>query len=184
MNALSLGRRLSVLLLAGAALSGTAHAATDGSLGTSSTGDVTINASVTAQVRISGLNDVNFLNANPEVDASNAQNVCVWSNSANRRYNITASGSGTSGAFTIASGALTPIAYSVQWDDASGASTGDALTPGTALASQTSVATRSLCEDVSAESASLIVGITAANLQAMQGGASYTGLLTLTVAPE
>jgi hypothetical protein len=184
MNLSSLGRRLSVILLAGAALGGTAEAATQGNLGATSTGTVVINASVPQQVRISGLADVNFVNADPTVDAANAQNVCVWSNNANRRYNITASGSGTAGAFTIGSGALPAIPYSVQWDDVSGATTGTALATGAALGAQTSVATKSNCSDVPGESASLIVRIASADLQDMQASAAYTGTLTLTVAPE
>ncbi|HVF83063.1 MAG TPA: hypothetical protein VM913_02685 [Sphingomicrobium sp.] len=184
MNVSTLGRHLSVLLLASAALSGTAHAAGQGNLGATSTGTVTINASVPQQVRISGLSDVNFINADPNLEAANAQNVCVWSNNANRRYNIVASGSGTSGAFTIGSGTLPAIPYSVEWDDVSGATTGTALATGAALGGQTSAATKSLCQDLTAESASLIVRIASADLQDMQASAAYTGTLTLTVAPE
>jgi hypothetical protein len=184
MTILSLGRRLSVLLLAGAALGGTAEAATQGNLGGTSTGTVVINASVPQQVRISGLDDVNFINTDPNVDAANAQNVCVWSNNANRRYRVTASGSGTSGAFTIGSTGLAPIPYSVQWDDVSGAIVGNTLATGTALGAQTSAATKSNCSDLPGESASLIVRIASADLQDMQASAAYTGTLTLTVAPE
>ncbi|MFX5005275.1 hypothetical protein ABTC25_18665, partial [Acinetobacter baumannii] len=85
-----------------------------------------------------------------------AQNVCVWSNNANRRYNNTASGSGSSGAFTIGSTGLPAIPYSVQWDDVSGATTGTTLVSGTALGAQTSAATKSNCSDLPGESASLI----------------------------
>lgn len=181
----SLGRRLSVALLTGGLLSGTADAATQGSLGATSTGTVVINASVPQQVRISNLADVNFTNANPAVNASSAQNVCVWSNNANRRYRVTATGSGTASAFTIASGALPAIPYSVSWNNTSGATTGTALTSGTPLAAQTSVATKSNCSDQTGNaSATLFVQIAAADLQDMQATASYTGTLTLLVAPD
>jgi hypothetical protein len=185
MNVSTLGRRLSVLFLAGAALSGTAQAATQGNLGATSTGTVVINASVPAQVRISNLSDVNFTNANPAVDATNAQNVCVWSNNANRRYNIVASGSGASSAFTVSSGTLVPIPYSVAWKDTAAATTGTALVKSAALGSQTSVATKSNCSDqTGSASATLFVQIASADLQDMQATAAYTGTLTLTVAPE
>ena len=184
MNVSSLGRRLSVLLLAGAALSGTAQAATQGNLGATSTGSVTINANVPSQVRISGLEDVNFLNADPNVDAQNAQNVCVWSNTSTRGYRVTASGSGTSSALTITNG-TNAIPYSVQWDDVASVTTGTGLATGVALTGQTSAATKSNCSG-SGETASLIVRIASADLQDMTAGPanSYTGLLTLTVAPE
>lgn len=184
MTSFVFGRRLAAVLLAGAGLAGTAQAATQGNLGATSTGTVVINASVPAQVRISGLEDVNFTAVDPTNDVAAAQNVCVWSNNANKRYRITASGSGASSAFTLGSGALPAIPYSVQWDDVSGATSGDALATGTALGSQTSVATNPSCTGLSNESASLIVRMAAADLQAMQAQTSYTGTLTLTVAPE
>ena len=184
MKLISLGRRTSVLLLAGVAFSGTANAADQGTLGATSTGKVVITASVPQQVRISGLSDVNFNNQDPTALATNAQDVCVWSNSATRGYNIVASGSGTSNAFTIKSGTLPVIPYTVQWDDVSGAKSGNALTTGVGLYSQTSNATKSDCSGLSGESASLIVEIAATDLQDMQATASYTGTLTLTVAPE
>ena len=51
----------------------TAQAATQGSLGSTSTGSVSISASVPSRVRISGLSDVALTNVDPSVDASNAQ---------------------------------------------------------------------------------------------------------------
>ena len=68
----------------------------------------------------------------PGIAAASAQNVCVWSNTATRGYNITASGSGAGNAFTLANAALT-IPYAVEWSDTSGAASGTALTSGTAL---------------------------------------------------
>jgi hypothetical protein len=177
------GRRLSAFAFLALAAGGSAQAATDGTLGATSTGSVVINATVPSSVRISGLDDVNFSNQDPAVAASNAQNVCVWSNTATRGYRITASGNGAASAFTLQSGALAPVPYSVQWDDVSGQTSGSALTATTALTGQTSAATSSNCSSGS-ESASLIVGITTANLQTMQSGATYTGTLTLLVAPE
>ena len=182
MNALTLGRRLSVLLLAGATLSGTAQAATQGSLGATSTGSIAINASVTKQVRISGLEDVSFLNADPEVDASNAQNVCVWSNGVNKRYSIVASGSGTSGAYTLA-GASTTVPYAVKWHDTATTASATTLASGVARPAQNGNVNSTTCANTG-ENASLVVEIAAADLQTMQGGDTYTGTLSLTVSPE
>jgi hypothetical protein len=160
-----------------------ADAATQGSLGSTSTGSVSVSVSVPNRVQLSGLTDVAFLNQDPSVAASNAQNVCVWSNTSTRGYNIDATGSGAAGAFTLASGALT-VPYTVEWSSSSGASSGTPLTSGTALTGLTSTATNASCSAGPASSASLIVGISTANLQTMQASTTYTGTLTLVVAPE
>lgn len=160
-----------------------AEAATQGNLGSTSTGSVSISASVPTRVRISGLNDVALTNADPSVDASNAQNVCVWSNTSTRGYNITATGSGAGSAFTLASASLT-VPYSVEWSASSGQSAGTALAPGAVLTGLTSNATNANCASGPSASASLIVRVAAADLQSMQAATSYTGTLTLVVAPE
>ena len=166
------------------AAAGTANAApVQGTLGATSSGSVTVSASVPNRVQISKLSDVSFTNQDPSTAASSSQNICVWSNTPTKGYNIKASGSGASSAFTLANAALT-VPYSVEWSSSSGATSGTALTAATALTGQTSTATSPDCSSGAATSASVIVKISAANLQSMQGGVSYTGSLTLLVAPE
>ena len=162
---------------------GTASASTQGSLGSTSTGSVSISASIPSRVRISGLSDVAFTNVDPTVDASNAQNVCVWSNTGTHGYQLTASGSGAGSAFTLANASLT-VPYTVEWSATSGQTSGTALTAGSALTGLTSAATNSNCASGPAASASLIVKIGSADLQTMDAATSYTGTLTLLVAPE
>jgi hypothetical protein len=162
---------------------GTAFAATQGTLGATSTGSISIGASIPNRVQISKLTDVSFTNQDPSVNASNAQSVCVWSNTSTKGYNVTATGSGTASAFTLANGALT-VPYSVEWAGSSAQSSGSALTAGTALTGLTSTATNMNCASGPATSASLIVKISSANLQTMQAATTYTGTLTLVVAPE
>ena len=169
--------------LAALSAGGTAQASTQGSLGTTSTGSVSISASVPSRVRISGLSDVAFTNVDPSADVSNAQNVCVWSNTSTQGYRLTASGSGASNAFTLANSALT-VPYTVEWNGSSGQTSGTALTTGSALTGLTSSATNSNCASGPSASASLIVKIGAASLQTMNASTSYTGTLTLLVAPE
>ena len=161
-----------------------ASAANQGSLGANSTGSVTIQASVPARVRISGLNDISFINADPAAEARNSQSVCVWSNTATRGYNITASGSGASGAFTLASATLPVVPYTVEWNTTTGQTSGTALTAGTALTGRTSTATSSNCSSGPSASASLVVAVSSTALQGMTAGATYNGTLTLVVAPE
>jgi hypothetical protein len=161
-----------------------ARAATQGSQGSTSTGSITITASVPARAQITNLTDVTFSPTDLTVAASNAQNVCVWSNTATKQYTVTASGSGTASAFTLASGVLTPVPYTVQWNQTSGQTSGTGLTTGTASSAYTSTATTPTCASGPSTTASLIVTISATNLQAMQASASYTGTLTLLITPQ
>lgn len=161
-----------------------AFASTQGSLGTTSTGSVVINASVPGRVRISGLSDVTFTNVDPTVAASDAQSVCVWSNTATRGYSITATGSGAASAFTLSSGALPTVPYTVEWAPTSGQTSGTGLSAGAALTGQTSTAINPDCSAGPSASASLVVSIGSPTLQGMTGGVTYNGTLTLVVAPE
>jgi hypothetical protein len=175
--------RLSALCVAAILANGAADAATSGSLGATSTGSVSIGASVPNRVQISGLSNVDFTNQDPAVAAVSAQNVCVWSNTSTKGYNVTASGSGTASAFTLANGAAT-VPYSVEWSQTSGQSAGTSLGVGTALTGQKSTATNALCASGPSSTASLIVRMSTASLQSMPALTVYTGTLTLVVAPE
>lgn len=177
-----------LLLLAGAALAcgvtaGPANAAIDGTLGATSTGDITITASIANRARISGLADVTFANQDPATAASNAQDVCVWSNTASGGYTITATGSGTGSAFTLSNGSGT-VPYSVEWAATSGQTSGAALTAGSASASLTSAATSQDCSSGPVASASLVVNMATSDLGTMTAGSNYTGTLTLLVTPQ
>jgi hypothetical protein len=164
---------------------GSSHAATQGNSGATSTGSITINASVASRVKISKLTDVTFSSVDVTAAVSDAQNVCVWSNTATKGYNITATGNGTGSAFTLDGGAGTsPMTYTVQWNQNSGQTSGTGLTSGTPLAGQKSTATQQNCSSGPATSASLIVGITATELANAVSSTTYTGVLTLVVAPE
>ena len=174
------------LLLAGAVAallaSAPAGAATQGLLGATSTGTVTITASVANRVQITGLSDVAFTAVDPGTAASVPQNNCVWSNTLNKGYSIVATGSGATNAFTLANGSLT-VPYTVQWSASSGAATGAAMTSGTALTGLNSTAITPTCSIAPATTSSLIIAISAANLQSMTSATTYTGTLTLVVSP-
>jgi hypothetical protein len=176
-------RRLSAACLMGLMGHGTALAATQGTLGSTSTGSISIGASVPNRVQLSGLTDVAFTNQDPASPASNAQNVCVYSNTSTKGYNVTASGSGSASAFTLSNGAAT-VPYSVEWAGTSSQSSGTSLTSGTALTGLTSTATNPTCSAGPSSTASLVVKITSASLQGMQAATTYTGTLSLVVAPE
>jgi hypothetical protein len=160
-----------------------ATAASQGSLGATSTGSISITASVPNRARISGLTDVSFLNQDPATAASNAQNVCVWSNTATKAYTITATGSGTASAYTLSNGGGT-VPYTVEWAATSGQTSGTALTTGTASSSLTTGAVNQSCSSAPLATASLIVKMATADLGTMSAGSNYTGSLTLLVTPQ
>jgi hypothetical protein len=171
-------------LIAAVLANGSAQAATQGSLAATSTGSVTITASVPNRAQITALSNVTFTSVDPASAASNAQNVCVWSNTATKGYSITATGSGTSGAFTLASGVLAPVPYSVQWSQSSGQTSGTGLVTAVALPGMISAATTPTCSSGPSTSSSLIVSIGATDLQSMVATTSYTGTLTLLITPQ
>ncbi len=164
-----------------------AQAATQGTAGTTSTGTVVINASIQARVRISNLTDLTFADSDfaPVIGTGNSvqktENVCAWSNNADRSYFITASGSGAANAFTLASSTNPVIPYGVSWAQSTGQTTGAALTAATKSSKLVSTATTSSCSG--GGSATLIVAITGADAEAMLAGAAYTGTLTLLMTP-
>ena len=164
------------------ALSVPAQAATPGTLGSTSTGTVGISATVPARVQISGLSDLGFGTLDPSSAASRSENVCVWSNTATKGYNVTATGDGGSNAFTLTNGTTT-LAYAVEWAGTSGQTGGSALTTNTPRTGLTSSATAPNCP--SSTTASLIVKFSTAQMHAAVGSATaYTGTLTLVVGPE
>jgi hypothetical protein len=172
---------LAVIAALGVATSVPAMAATDGTFGQTSLGSVTISATVPGRVKLTKLSNVTFSNVDPSAAVSNAQNVCVWSNTAGRKYTIKATGSGSSSAFTLTDG-VGIVPYSVEWAQTSGATSGLAMTAGATLADQVS---SSLTQDCTAgNSASLIVGIASTDLQGMTASTPYTGTLTLLVSPQ
>jgi hypothetical protein len=124
---------------------------------------------------------VTFTNVDPAAAALSTQDVCVWSNTASRRYTINAIGNGASNAFTLAAGSNT-VPYTVEWAQTSGKSVGTAMTAGLDLISQSSSAVAQDCGG--GASASLIVGISSTALQTMTASTAYTGTLTLLVSAQ
>ena len=165
-----------------------AEAATQGSLGATSTGTVGISATVPAKVQLTGLSDFAFGTLDPASAASTSKNVCVWSNTGTKGYNIKATGDGSDGgsnvAFTLSNGSTT-LAYGVEWAGSTGQATGTALTTNTASTGFTSLAVNPTCSAAPTTTASLIVKFSTAQMQAAVGSnTAYTGTLTLVVAPE
>lgn len=170
-------------MLSGLATAPPALAASQGALGATSSGSVAISASVPPRARLSKLRNVAFANVNPANNARRAQSVCAWSNTPTKGYRITASGSGVGNAFTLSAGVLN-LPYTVQWNGSAGQTSGTALSPGLPSAGFVSAASHQRCTSGPSASASLIIGIAAADLQTMQAATTYTGTLTLLMSPQ
>lgn len=136
------------------------------------------------KVRITGLSDVSFGTITGfAMDSVRSQSICVYSKSPPAdNYRVTASGSGSGGAFDLSSGSNT-LPYEVQWSDTSGQTSGSQLAPNQALTAQHSTAQKDDCTNGPATTASLIIILRSGAVAGAIAG-SYTGSLTLVIAPE
>jgi len=157
-----------------------AFAASQGNVGATSSGTSTISVTVPALARITAIDDIAFGTWTGTGPLSSTDDVCIWTS--NTGYSITASGSGTGGAFEMTDGTNT-VPYTVKWDDVAGSSSGTSLTSGSALAGQTSSATSTNCNGGSALTATLGIDVTESSLASAPVG-TFTGTLTLLVAAE
>ncbi len=165
-------------------LGSTAYAATQGTPGPTSTGTVTINASITSEVNITDLDDITFdatlLSTQLAIGAGATQSddVCVWSNLPSGGYFITASGDGAANAFALNDGART-LAYNLDWSDNISTTS---LSTNTKSSQFISTATQTDCGG--ATTASFVVTIANSEIAAMEASSNYTGVLTLLVTPN
>jgi len=162
-----------------AAIATTGFAANQGTVGYTSTGDLTITLDVTDEMRISNLADINFP-AFAGADQTLSSPACVYRNgSALQDYEVTATGSGGGGAFVITSGGGATIPYSVEYWDTNVTAP---VTSGTPLAATGTVLDNDDCATNGSNNGRIDVTITAANANVAPAGA-YVGVLTLTVSP-
>jgi hypothetical protein len=157
-----------------------AMAATQGSLSSSaSTGTVLITATVNQLVRISALDDIPLGAYSGTAGLSGSDQLCVYSNTGG--YTISAHGSGAGSDFLLVgnSGTAT-VPYTVQWADAAPAETGNSLSVNTAV-SQSVSGVNPTCGG--GNNATVIISVSGEAL-ATAPADSYSGTLTLTVAPE
>lgn len=140
-------------------------------------------AAASNKVRISSLADLSFGTVSDlSADSVQSESLCLYSDTATNGYNVTATGGGPGGAFQLTSG-ISALAYEVQWNSASGRSSGVPLSPNVPLTGQASSASHQVCSTGPATSASLIVLLRSASLSSATAG-TYTGTLTLLVGAE
>lgn len=123
-------------LLVVATQGSTAKAATDGTLGATSTGSLVVTITVPPLLRVTGLADRALGTWNGSSDMNSNDDVCIYSNVTSGSYKVTATGTGTGGAFTLANGG-SALPYKVFWNDVTGTTGEVELTAGTALTGQT-----------------------------------------------
>lgn len=134
-------------------------------------------------VKIGNLTDFTFGTiTNLSADRSLASSICVYSAKATPGYNVTASGSGAGGAFTLA-GTGGSLAYEVQWNALPNMASGTTLRPNVTLTGLLTTALQANCNSGPPSSASLIVMLRATALQAAPSG-SFSGVLTIIVGVE
>lgn len=159
-----------------------AGAASDGTIGGTSSGSLLVSLTVPQLVRISSLDDIDLGTFSGAGDVTGRDDVCVWSTT--RGYRVTASGSGTAGAFQLTGASPTDvIPYQVQWADAAGETSGAALSTGAALNAQSAATSSPTCGGGSALNASVIVVIAETDMTAATASA-YSGTLSLLVEPQ
>lgn len=163
-------------------------AATQGTLGATSTGSVDLSVTKPPRADINGLVDLSLSSwVNGDGDQELTEDVCVYSTKSGGGYTIKASGSGASSAFTLANGANT-LPYSVTWN---AGGVGNLANTGVALAANT---TSSALSHASRDSstcngahpgptARLVVGLLASDLDGIVDG-TYSGTLTMLVTPN
>ena len=189
-------RSLCKMVRTGAILIGVLHglfmndavSATQGSLGSTSTGSMTIGVIKPARANITNMGDLSQSSwSSGGGDITLVDDACVYSSRPSGGYTVRASGSGSGGAFTLANGSAT-LEYSVTWNSGgvnSLSNNGATLTANAVSGGLTHAATdSSTCNGATpGPTARLIVAISAANMAAAIAG-TYTGTLMLIVTPN
>ena len=159
----------------------TTYAETQGSIGSTSSGNSVVSLNIPELVGISGLSDISLSTSNMSTPATGNTTACIYTNSQNSgQYNITAtSASDTSSTGTFyASNGSTKLEYTAKWNDGT---TDTTLTSGTTLTNQTGANETSInCSGGS--NSTLTVTFETADMQAVPAG-NYTDTVTLEVAP-
>lgn len=161
-----------------------AAAATQGSLGSTSTGTVGVSVTIPQKYRITSLTDITLGTYSGTGDLTGNDDVCVYTNDATKAYHvlITDSSSMTPSGFGVQNaGATASIPMTVAWNSATGTSGNAAVTYNSSLAGSNANSTSVTCA-TGGESANLQVTLAAADLQAAPADA-YSTTLTIVIEP-
>jgi hypothetical protein len=157
------------------------HAATDGALGATSSGDSNVTLTIPKLVRISSITNFDFGNYDGASDpASLNSDTCVWTNDTAGEYTVNATGDGASNAYTVSNGSET-LSYTVYWNDQVGTSGSVQLSTGISTATQTGADTSSqTCSG--GGTSNLEVRFAKSDILSKEAG-TYSGVISLTVSP-
>jgi hypothetical protein len=161
-----------------------ANAATQGTLGATSSGTKAISITVNKQVQITNIADYTATWSSGDGTLEDNDNICVYSNAGTGQYTVTADSADGSGAFTLDSGG-TNLVYGVAWT----ATSGGTFAGGTALTDNTASTTFAGANTTDTtcgggDSATVSIQILSAALEALTGTATpFTDTLTLTITP-
>lgn len=171
----------SIALASLVAASGSALAATQGTLGATSTGTADITMSVEDRVQVTGLDDMLLGTYGGSGDLFSEMSFCVYRNGTGL-YDLTVSSNNQSGSNEFrASDGLNFVVYTVLFDEDNTAADGDPIASGVQELDLVGHATSTSC--AGSENASVRVTFGEAALQAAPAG-SYTDTLTFLVEPS
>ncbi|NDC38469.1 MAG: hypothetical protein EBZ48_10505 [Proteobacteria bacterium] len=158
------------------------RAASDGSVGSESTGTQGVSLSIATLVRITGLENINFGKYAGTGNLSAAVDLCIWTNNADGKYKVRAEGSGASGAFTLTDGVTGTLPYEVRWNNTTGTSGNFAISTPQQYTSLLTGANTESSTCGGGRNANFQVTIQQAQLLARRP-AIYTGVLTFVISP-
>lgn len=169
-----------------------AHAATQGSAGTASSGNVDVTLTTGLSARLAGLTDFALGTLDGSADATANQNICVGRTGvglfANGAYRVRASGDGDPSdvnAFTLSNG-VDRIYYNVFFNDQPNLAGRTPLTGGVMLSAQQGLGLFEIFNVLFgcvARNANLSIEVPAVELAAASSG-NYAGTLTLVLIPD
>jgi len=156
-------------------------AATDGTLGATSSGTSAVGVTKTAAVMVTGIDDYAFVTDGiATADEVLTNTLCVHSSGG--LYNVTLTSANTDGtAFRMISG-TDFLEYAVAWDDLVTGAVPAPTTNGTAITAQNGSQVDTDCS-TNGDNATLELTLVAATYNAARAG-SYTDTLTIAIAPE
>lgn len=142
------------------------------------TAKVTVDLTVPDSIQVTQVDDINLGSFDGVNDVTGSDSLCVYRRSGGQ-YGVTITGSGTGGAFSLATGGST-IPFSVTWNDGTGAQNVDA---GVLLSGLTNTYTAGTkCNGGADNNATLGVQVLANDMRtASTATGTHTGTLTITV---
>lgn len=161
-----------------------AHAATDGTLGATSTGTADVTLTIASQFRISDMDDFALGTYGGTGNLTANDDVCVYTNLASGAYNVTATdNSGMSAAdFSVQNGGATAdIPFEVRWNDVTGTVGNAVMTYNTQMAGTGANIQTDDCS-VGGLSGNIQVTLLQAALQAAPAD-SYTSTVSFLIEP-